>query len=70
MFALARRFFNRVSSSPKRPSEPELLCGKPRPMTGFFASLTEDQKKRALAYRGEENHGGSEFSLRKAPTRQ
>jgi hypothetical protein len=28
-----------------------------RPMTGFFASLTDEQKKAALAYDGPETHG-------------
>lgn len=41
---------------------------KGRPMTGFFATLTHTQKAKALAYRGDENHGSedgpreSEFS--------
>jgi hypothetical protein len=30
-------------------------------MTGFFDSLTEEQKRKALNYRGEENHGDSAF---------
>tara|TARA_R110000737_G_scaffold340221_1_gene362882 strand:+ start:11454 stop:11591 length:138 start_codon:yes stop_codon:yes gene_type:complete len=30
---------------------------KPRKMTGIFANLTDEQKKKALAYRGDENHG-------------
>lgn len=29
-------------------------CNPPRPMTGFLATLTEEQKKAALAYRGDE----------------
>lgn len=28
-----------------------------RPMTGFFAGLTEEQKRRALAYQGDDHHG-------------
>lgn len=30
-------------------------------MKGFFESLTPDQQKAALAYRGEENHGDEAF---------
>ena len=33
----------------------------PRPATGFFAHLTDCQKARALAYRGDENHGDEAF---------
>ena len=60
MFAFARQFLSRVTLDPKQPPEPELVCGNPRPMTGFFASLTDDQKRRALSYRGEDNHGSPE----------
>jgi hypothetical protein len=35
----------------------------PRPMKGFFAGLTADQKREALAYRGEEDHGDAKFAL-------
>jgi hypothetical protein len=69
MLALAKRLWNSVSFYPKQPSEPDLLCGKPRPMTSFFASLTEEQKQRVLAYRGDENNGRSEFSLREMARR-
>ena len=34
---------------------------KPRPLTGFFAGLTAEQKKAALEYRGDENHGDPTF---------
>jgi hypothetical protein len=37
---------------PKQPSEPEPAYGKPRPMTGFLATLTEDQQKAALSFKG------------------
>ena len=30
---------------------------KPRAMKGFWSTLTADQKKQALAYQGDENHG-------------
>ena len=42
--------------------EPEAAFGKPRPMTGFFANLNEEQKRKALDYRGEERHGSDEFA--------
>ncbi len=42
--------------------EPEPFCATPRPMTGFFATLTEEQKKLALEYRGEETHGDGAFT--------
>lgn len=29
----------------------------PRKMTGFFAQLTDEQKKKALEYTGDESHG-------------
>jgi hypothetical protein len=32
-----------------------------RPMTGFFSSLTPEQNKRALEYRGEESHGDETY---------
>ncbi len=41
--------------------EPEPVNAKARPMTGFFAGLTAEQKKQALAYRGDENHGDRNF---------
>lgn len=42
--------------------EPEPFCAKPREMTGFWSTLTDDQKRRALAYRGEESHGDKELA--------
>ncbi|RJG46636.1 hypothetical protein [Mesorhizobium sp. DCY119] len=42
--------------------DPEPFCAKPRPMTGFWSTLTEEQKARAMKYRGEENHGDKEFA--------
>ena len=44
--------------------EPEPINGAPRPMTGFFAHLSDAQKRDALAYRGDEGHGDPSF-LRK-----
>jgi hypothetical protein len=54
----------RLSQVLGRPSpEPELSSREPRPMTGFFAGLTAEQKAKALAYRGLENHGSDELYL-------
>jgi hypothetical protein len=41
--------------------EPEPLNAKARPMSGFFAGLSAEQKKEALEYRGEESHGDKSF---------
>lgn len=43
-------------TSQDQPREPEPLYQK-REMTSFFGSLSPDQRSRALAYRGEEDHG-------------
>lgn len=40
---------------------------KPRPMTGFWAHLTPEQKAKALAYRGPENHGDRAFLENRKP---
>lgn len=37
--------------------------GTARPMTGFFAHLTPEQKKSALEYRGPDSHGDPAFAL-------
>lgn len=42
--------------------EPEPFLANPRPMTGFLATMTDDQKKAAREYRGEEKHGDSAFA--------
>lgn len=47
--------------------EPEPVYGAARPMTGFFATLSPEQQKRALSYRGQENHGGPEFLRKREP---
>lgn len=46
-------------------AEPEAAFGKPTPMTGFWASLSDEQKRRALEYDGPQDHGDPEF-LQKA----
>ncbi len=63
MNALAQRVYGwaRVQfTSPQLP-EPEAINAKPRKMTGFFASLSPEQKQQALTYRGEESHGSADF---------
>ena len=66
MNALAQRFYGwaavQFSSLPL--PEPEAINANARPMKGFFASLSADQKKQALEYRGEENHGSAEYRVR------
>lgn len=42
--------------------EPEPFCATPRQMTGFYASLSPEQKKLALEYRGDETHGDKAFA--------
>ena len=62
MLAVAKaRFGRRTLRSGRTVSELEPVCGKPRAMTGFFAHLSEDQKRASLAYRGDENHGDENF---------
>ena len=41
---------------------PERVYGKPRKMTGFLTTLTDEQKKRVLSYKGSENIGDKEFA--------
>jgi hypothetical protein len=63
MALLARltNWWPEVTLQDKPLAEPELLR-TPRSMNGFFAGLTPEQKKRALAYRGEEDHGDPAFT--------
>lgn len=44
-------------TSQSRVCEPEPVYGGERPMTGFLATLTSEQREAALAYRGPDNHG-------------
>lgn len=44
--------------------DPEPRDGGSRPMTGFLATLTDEQRQRALAYDGEENFGAAHLPLR------
>ena len=42
----------------------DALAEAPRPMIGFWATLTPEQKRRALAYQGDESFGEDRFRLR------
>lgn len=64
MTELAKKLFgwtSLVRLTDKPLPEPEPVNAKARPMTGFFAGLTAEQKKKALEYRGEETHGDKSF---------
>ena len=52
---------SRVFLSPKPLPEPEPLYRDGVRLPGLWSSLTPEQKAKALAYRGEENHGSDEF---------
>jgi hypothetical protein len=41
----------------KKPSAPEPLHARSRPMTGFMATLSPEQQEAALAYRGDDTQG-------------
>jgi hypothetical protein len=65
MNQLVARFtgmFSTVTLQAKPLAEPEPVYGQPRPFTGFFSTLTPEQKARALAYRGDENNGDPAFA--------
>lgn len=49
----------RLMQNPKFKDEYE-KAREEEPCPGFFSGLTDAQKVAALAYRGSENHGGSE----------
>lgn len=67
MKAAWRGLFSSVTLQAKSLAEPEPAFGKERPMTGFFAGLSAEQKKKALAYKGPESHGDPAF-FKKAAT--
>jgi hypothetical protein len=50
-----------VGLLPKDLPLPERVFGKQREMTGFLATLTDAQKERVLAYRGEDTVGDEAF---------
>lgn len=47
--------------------DPRIAAAKAaqKPMTGFMATLTPEQKEAALAYRGDDTHGDPEFAAQK-----
>jgi hypothetical protein len=62
--ATAVGWFSRVRLQDKPPPEPELVHAERRPATGLFASLTPDQRRRALSYDGPEGHGDPAFLIK------
>lgn len=63
---LGHSLMNRVRYSAKPLPAPEPINATPRPMTGFFAGLSAEQKKAALSYKGPEHHGSDEFLAKTA----
>lgn len=61
--AAAVGWFNRVRLHDKQPPEPQPVCAERRPATGLFASLTPDQRRRALSYDGPEGHGDTAYLI-------
>lgn len=60
-------FRNRIRLVGKPLPEPEpVFASTPRQMVGLFALLSDDQKRQALSYDGDENHGDSAFKLKQA----
>ncbi len=45
---------------------PERVFGEPRPMTGFLATLTPEQRDAALAHRDEDSFGDTAMEKAKA----
>jgi hypothetical protein len=62
LVARVTEFFSSVTLQAKPLAEPEPVYGKERPLTGFLATLTNEQKARVRAYSGDENHGDPEFA--------
>lgn len=52
---------SRITLQAKPPKDPEPVNATPRSVTGFFSSLSADQKRAALDYKGAENHGDPEL---------
>ena len=62
----AHGFARMVRLETKQPPAPEPLERKSLPMRSLFGTLTPEQRKYVLSYKGSENVGGSEFRLGKA----
>lgn len=61
---VARRLGLNGGLEPIQPAAPEVVLNPPKPMVGLFATLTEEQKRRARAGDGSESSGsGTEFKL-------
>jgi hypothetical protein len=63
MEALAHWFkerWSQVTTQPKPVPDAEPVRVRAREVTGFFALLSDDQLKSALAYRGDDFHGSDE----------
>jgi hypothetical protein len=59
-------FWTAVTLQDKPLAAPEPVFGTPRPLTGFYAGLTPEQKKLVLEYDGDESHGDPEFMRERA----
>lgn len=53
--------WSQVTMQAKPTPEPEPVRPPARPVTGFFAMLSDEQLKATLAYCGDDNHGDDEF---------
>jgi hypothetical protein len=51
----------KAESSAPPPRDPEPVYDSTRPVTGFFATLTAEQKAAALKYSGEDCYSAGEF---------
>jgi hypothetical protein len=56
-----RAFTGRRAVQKTQIREPEAVNAHPRPMRGFFSTLTPEQKKAVLEYAGEEGFGDSKL---------
>ena len=61
MLNVMKNLLGRVRLETVQPPPPEALRPKPRPMVGLYALLSEEQKKRALNFKGSETFGPDEF---------
>ena len=68
MNALAKLANGLLNRKPLAVSIPEAdqINYKPRPVVGFFDGLSNDQKAKALAYRGREDHGSTDLLTKQA----
>lgn len=64
MLGLKWNWGRRVRFETPQPPAPEPLYERERPMTGFFATLSPEQRAKVRAYKDEDNLGGNEFRRR------